>query len=113
MKIRKAKKSLRLRGIDMPVTAKKTPMRRCVGCMVSKPKRELIRIAGYEDRISIDLTGKAKGRGVYICPSEDCLAKAVKRKAISRNIKIEATKEQMDKILEELLKYTKKAEEVF
>ena len=27
---------------------KKVPMRRCVGCMVSKPKKELIRIVAAE-----------------------------------------------------------------
>lgn len=81
---------------------KKAPMRRCVGCMESKPKKELVRIAGYEEQISLDQTGKAKGRGVYICPNEECLAKAVKKKAISRNIKIEMTKEQTEKLAEEL-----------
>ena len=97
----------------MPVKVKKTPMRRCVGCMESKPKRELIRIAGYGDQVSIDLTGKANGRGVYICPSEDCLLKAIKKKAISRNIKIEVTKERMDRLLDELIEYTNRGEEVF
>ena len=45
---------------------KKIPMRRCVGCMESKPKNSMIRIACYEGEISIDPAGKAKGRGV-IC----------------------------------------------
>ena len=80
---------------------KKIPMRRCIGCMESKPKKELVRIAGYEGVVSIDPTGKAKGRGVYLCPNEDCLAKAVKKKAISRSIEIEISKEQMDKLIEE------------
>ena len=44
--------------------AKTVPMRRCVGCMESKPKNELIRIAGYENEVTLDLTGRAKGRGV-------------------------------------------------
>ena len=38
-------------------------MRRCAGCMESKPKNQLIRIAGYEGQITIDETEKAKGRG--------------------------------------------------
>ena len=70
--------------------------------MESKPKKELIRIAGYEGNVTIDLTGKAKGRGVYICPNEECLVRAVKKKAISRNIEIEITKEQMEKLACEL-----------
>ena len=84
---------------------KKTPMRRCVGCMESKPKRELIRIAGYEGQVSIDPTGKAKGRGVYLCPGKECFAKASKKKAISRNIEIEITNEQMDKLAREFEAY--------
>lgn len=77
-------------------------MRRCVGCMESKPKKELIRIAGYEGQVSVDMTGKAKGRGVYICPDPECFAKAVKKKAISRGIGIEISKERMDGLIEEL-----------
>ena len=84
-------------------------MRRCVGCMTSKEKNQLIRIAGYEGKVSVDMTGKAKGRGVYICPDEDCLKKALKRNAIQRSLDIqvdEAVKEQLaedlKKAIEEL-----------
>lgn len=83
-------------------------MRRCVGCMESKTKGELIRIAGYEGNISIDLTGKAKGRGVYLCPDVDCFEKAQKRKAISRNLDMEIKAEQLQNLFEELKKYEKK-----
>jgi len=75
--------------------------------MESKPKRELIRVAGYEEQVALDSTGKAKGRGVYLCPNEECLAKAIKKKAISRSIKIDMTPEQIEKLTEELLDYTK------
>ena len=34
--------------------------------------------------ISIDLVGKKPGRGAYLCPSLDCLAKARKKKALER-----------------------------
>jgi len=80
--------------------------------MESKPKKELIRIAGYEEQIAIDITGKAKGRGVYLCRNEECFAKAVKKKAIARNVKIEITKEQTEKLLDELLEYAKGKKEV-
>jgi len=87
---------------------KKTPMRRCVGCMESKPKKELIRIAGYEGQVSIDPTGKAKGRGVYLCPGSECFTKSIKKKALSRSLEIEITKEQMDKFAREFEEYAKK-----
>jgi predicted RNA-binding protein YlxR (DUF448 family) len=48
-----------------------------------KPKKELLRIVrSPENIVSIDKTGKAAGRGCYICKSIDCLEKAVKAKRI-------------------------------
>ncbi|QHI73238.1 RNase P modulator RnpM [Aminipila terrae] len=87
---------------------KKIPMRRCVGCMESKPKNQLIRIAGFEGEVSIDLTGKAKGRGVYLCPDTECFEKAQKKRAIGRNLEMELKTEQIEKLFEELKKYEKK-----
>ena len=81
--------------------------------MESKPKRELVRIAGYEGEVKIDPTGKAKGRGVYLCRKEDCFAKAVKKKAISRSVKIEMTKEQIERLSNEFPEYTDREKEVF
>ena len=86
---------------------KKIPMRRCAGCGESKPKYELIRIAGYEGAVSIDRTGKAKGRGVYLCPNAECFEKAHKRKAIGRSLGMEISKEQYETLFEELNNYEK------
>jgi len=79
--------------------------------MESKPKKGLIRIAGYEGKTELDRTGKAKGRGVYLCPDPECFKKAVKKKAISRNIGVEITNERMDGLMEELKEYAKEIED--
>jgi Predicted nucleic-acid-binding protein implicated in transcription termination len=71
--------------------------------MESKPKQELIRIAYYEGELSVDRTGKAKGRGVYICRNRECMEKAKKRRALQRNFDAELSGEAIDKIFEELL----------
>lgn len=64
---------------------KKIPMRQCLGCREMKPKRELIRVVrSPEGAISLDFRGKANGRGAYVCPSPDCLKKAVRAKALAR-----------------------------
>ena len=64
---------------------KKTPMRMCVACREMKPKKELIRIVRTpENEIKADLTGKASGRGSYICRSVQCLEKAKKIRALER-----------------------------
>lgn len=64
---------------------KKIPMRRCVGCMESKPKKQLVRVVkNAAGEISMDLIGKKPGRGAYICPDPACLARAQKKKALER-----------------------------
>lgn len=67
---------------------KKTPQRMCVGCREMKNKRELIRVVRTPaDGLKIDGTGKMAGRGAYICPTEACLTKALKSKALERSLK--------------------------
>ena len=48
------------------------PMRRCIVCKNSKPKKELIRIVDRSSEIEIDYTGRANGRGAYICNNPEC-----------------------------------------
>lgn len=82
---------------------KKIPMRRCVGCMESKPKKELIRVVSAPDGgLSVDPTGKANGRGVYLCPNPECFATAKKKRAIARGLEIEINEQQMEQLLREL-----------
>lgn len=75
--------------------------------MESKPKKELIRIAGYEDTLTIDMTGRAKGRGVYLCPDKACLEKAKKKRALNRSLKMEISQDQIDQLFKELEDYEK------
>ncbi len=82
---------------------RKIPMRRCVGCMESKEKKDLIRIAGYEGSIDVDPTGRAKGRGVYLCRNnEECWKKAFKKKALERSLNMPVSQEQKEQILQRL-----------
>lgn len=87
---------------------KKIPIRRCVGCMESKPKKELIRIVNTEDGLQLDVSGKAKGRGVYLCPDSSCFAKARKKRAIGRSLGINISEESADRLFEELVTYEQK-----
>ena len=82
---------------------RKIPMRKCVGCMTSKEKNELVRIACYEGTLSVDLTGRAKGRGAYLCKANpDCWEKAYKRKALERSLGTAVSSEAKEKIFAEL-----------
>ncbi len=84
---------------------KKIPMRRCCGCNEQKPKKELIRVVrSAEGEISLDLTGKASGRGAYICNNLECLKKARKSRRIDRTFEITIPDEIYDKMEEEISK---------
>ena len=82
---------------------KHVPMRTCVGCRQSAPKRDLIRIVrNPEGVVELDLTGKRSGRGVYICAQEECLAAAVKGKQLDRALKTTIDAQVLD-VLQEVL----------
>ena len=55
------------------------PQRTCMGCFQKKGKHELIRIVkNKNEEVFIDTTGKAEGRGIYICKDINCLEKLIK-----------------------------------
>ena len=69
----------------MPNKQRKIPMRMCVGCREMKEKKSLVRVVRLADGgTAIDLTGKAPGRGAYVCPDRECLKKAIRSKALER-----------------------------
>lgn len=61
------------------------PQRSCMGCNLKKDKKDLIRIVKDQaGNISVDKTGKAPGRGAYLCDSIECFEKAKKTKKLER-----------------------------
>ena len=73
---------------------KSLPQRTCIGCNSKKNKNELIRIVkNKEGNISIDKTGKAAGRGAYICDNIECLERAIKTKKIDKAFEMKINNE--------------------
>ena len=69
----------------MPMKPRKIPMRMCVGCREMKPKMTLLRVVKPQDGDAhIDRTGKAPGRGAYVCDDPECLKKARKSRALEQ-----------------------------
>lgn len=82
---------------------RKIPMRRCIGCGTSKEKNSLIRIVCYEGNVSLDTTGRAKGRGAYLCrDNNSCWEKAFKKKAFERSLGVTVPEEDKAEILKQL-----------
>jgi len=64
-----------------------------------KPKAQLIRIVrNLDGKILLDLTGKADGRGAYLCRGDECLKKARKRRGLERSFKRTVPSEIYDEL---------------
>ena len=62
------------------------PERTCVACGNKRPKRELVRVATSPlGEVSVDPTGKAPGRGAYVCGPE-CWESALGRGRLARSL---------------------------
>jgi predicted RNA-binding protein YlxR (DUF448 family) len=82
--------------------AKKIPLRKCIVCQGMFPKKELIRIVRTpEEEIKVDPTGRAAGRGTYVCRQETCLkpdafASGKWKKVLERSLNMTITQEKYD-----------------
>ena len=68
---------------------KKTVLRKCVACNEMKDKRELFRVVRDKDgQVFLDSTGKANGRGAYVCRQDSCIEKDFKKKGFLKAFKV-------------------------
>ncbi len=64
------------------------PQRTCVGCGTVSAKRQFIRIVrSPEGTVRADPTGKAPGRGAYLCPNRSCWEQALAKKRLERALR--------------------------
>jgi predicted RNA-binding protein YlxR (DUF448 family) len=72
----------------MAPSPRRIPSRTCVACRTVRPKRDLMRIVRTPaGDVVPDETGRAAGRGAYVCRTGDCLDTAIKKGALSRALK--------------------------
>ena len=89
---------------------KTVPMRRCVGCGASYPKKELLRVVRTpEGDVVLDATGKRNGRGAYVCRSSECFRTARKKRRFATNLGAEIPEELLDGLEREIAAYEKEA----
>ena len=68
---------------------RRMPQRTCIGCRQAEGKRGLIRVVRSPDqRVVVDPTGRAAGRGAYLHSRRECWEKALKGATIERALKI-------------------------
>lgn len=80
---------------------KKIPLRTCAVTNEKLPKKELVRIVRDKDgNVSVDLTGKANGRGVYLKGDIEVIEKAKKSKALDRKLEVNIPDNIYDELME-------------
>ncbi len=79
----------------MRLSTRHVPQRTCIGCRGVKPKRELVRVVrSVAGSITVDPTGKAPGRGVYICKAKSCWDNALRKGNIDRALRAEPSPQE-------------------
>ena len=64
----------------MAAPIKKKPQRTCVVCKTKRDKKDLMRVVlTPEGEILFDPTGRAAGRGAYLCRNEECITAELKK----------------------------------
>jgi predicted RNA-binding protein YlxR (DUF448 family) len=75
------------------------PLRSCTVCHKRLPKAELLRIVKYADgNIEVDESGKAQGRGCYVCKEGDCIRSFIKKKGANRSFKTNVKEEVYERL---------------
>ncbi len=74
---------------------RKQPERTCVSCRETQVKRTLVRIvrapAEGDSHVTIDESGRAHGRGAYLCNRSECWERALRTGALARALKTQLT----------------------
>jgi uncharacterized protein len=72
-----------------PRRQRHVPQRTCVGCRSTAAKRGFVRVVrDAEGRVRVDPSGKANGRGAYVCASPGCWEAAVSRGKLAQSLRI-------------------------
>ena len=82
------------KAAKQPPKQKHIPLRTCVFCRETKPKRELLRVVRTPDgHVIIDATGKKSGRGAYLCARLSCWEQAVQKKRLEQELETTISEE--------------------
>lgn len=85
------------------VVETKKRQRSCIGCGKQESKGSLCRLVRAADGVvSVDPTGRAAGRGAYVCSAE-CLAVACKAKKLDRALRTKLGAQDYERLAGEFI----------
>lgn len=75
----------------------------CVACREMKEKREMFRVVkNAAGEIFADFSGKAAGRGAYICNNDECVKRLKKQRLLNKAFSAPVSDEVYRRIEEEV-----------
>ena len=84
----------------MATQGEKIRQRTCIACGVQGDKRTLHRIVrNAKGGVSFDASGRAPGRGAYVC-SAKCLADAFKKQKVQRALRCAVSPEEQQDVID-------------
>jgi hypothetical protein len=84
--------------MKQPSQVKHPPVRTCVVCRTKDSKRSLVRLVRSEAGVKLDPTGKANGRGAYLCESESCWERAIVSDILNHALRTALTEEDRERL---------------
>ncbi|GED13123.1 hypothetical protein AM501_20820 [Aneurinibacillus migulanus] len=89
--------------------SRKTPQRKCIATQEMYDKRDMLRIVRTpEGEVKVDPTGKASGRGAYVCRSREAFDIVKKKKLLNRALKAEVTDAMYEALEQEFMRHVRK-----
>ena len=78
---------------------RKVSNRTCVACRCSDEKRWFVRVVRTPDgHVVVDPTGKANGRGAYLCAKPECFDVARQRRRLDTALKVNLKDDDYDRL---------------
>lgn len=70
---------------------KHIPRRTCVVCRTTDAKRHLLRLVRTQEGVFVDPSGKANGRGAYVCDDSACRLKVAQGQVLAKALRVDLT----------------------
>jgi predicted RNA-binding protein YlxR (DUF448 family) len=78
------------------------PQRTCIGCRGVFEKDAVVRIVAGPPGIAIDYREKLPGRAAYVCPTVECVTKALSKENLSRALHCKVRAPEPDVFIDQL-----------
>ena len=78
---------------------KTAPIRTCIACRQTANKQALVRFVRREPgKVELDASGRAAGRGAYVCASDECFLKLQEKQLLAGRLRTKIDKEDYKRL---------------